>query len=91
MFEEFEHADPKSMRVAIRAPIVTRRLCPRTDTGDGPIWPLLILARSRWPDGCKGKKNGDTIPLGGPGYAAFLKAETEKWAKVGKAAGIPKQ
>ena len=30
--------------------------------------------RSRWPDGCKGKKNGDTIPLGGPGYAAFLKA-----------------
>ena len=21
----------------------------------------------RWPDGCKGKKDGDTIPLGGAG------------------------
>jgi hypothetical protein len=30
--------------------------------------------QGRWPDGCKGKKNGDTIPLGGTGYAAFLKA-----------------
>ena len=27
----------------------------------------------RWPDGCKGKKDGDQIPLGGDGYAAFLK------------------
>jgi hypothetical protein len=27
----------------------------------------------RWPDGCKGKANGAKIPLGGPGYAAFLK------------------
>ena len=30
--------------------------------------------QGRWPDGCKNKKNGDTIPLGGAGYAAFLKA-----------------
>jgi hypothetical protein len=29
--------------------------------------------KARWPKGCKGKKNGDTIPLGGKGYAAFLK------------------
>jgi hypothetical protein len=29
--------------------------------------------RKRWPDGCKGKANGDQIPLGGPGYDAFLK------------------
>jgi hypothetical protein len=27
----------------------------------------------RWPDGCKNKRDGDAIPLGGPGYAAFLK------------------
>ena len=30
--------------------------------------------QGRWPNGCKNKKNGDTIPLGGAGYAAFLKA-----------------
>ncbi|GAC1368698.1 MAG: hypothetical protein NVSMB32_13730 [Actinomycetota bacterium] len=29
--------------------------------------------KGRWPDGCKGKKDGADIPLGGPGYAAFLK------------------
>lgn len=29
--------------------------------------------------------------IGPDEYAAFLKAETAKWAKVGKAAGIPKQ
>lgn len=29
--------------------------------------------------------------LGPEDYAAFLRAETEKWARVGKAAGIPKQ
>ena len=29
--------------------------------------------------------------LGPEDYATFLRAETEKWAKVGKAAGIPKQ
>jgi hypothetical protein len=29
--------------------------------------------KARWPKGCKGKKDGDTIPLGGKGYAAFLK------------------
>lgn len=37
---------------------------------------------------------GQGHELGGEGpdeYAAFLRAETEKWAKVGKAAGIPKQ
>jgi hypothetical protein len=30
--------------------------------------------KGRWPDGCKNKKNGDKIPLGGAGYDAFLKA-----------------
>ena len=35
--------------------------------------------KRRWPDGCKNadgtaKADGATIPLGGPGYAAFLKA-----------------
>ena len=35
--------------------------------------------KRRWPDGCKkaawtAKADGATIPLGGPGYAAFLKA-----------------
>lgn len=30
--------------------------------------------KGRWPDGCKGKPDGGQIPLGGPGYAAFLKA-----------------
>jgi hypothetical protein len=30
--------------------------------------------KARWPNGCKGKTAGDTIPLGGAGYAAFLKA-----------------
>ena len=37
---------------------------------------------------------GQGHELGGEGpeeYAAFLRAETERWAKVGKAAGIPKQ
>ncbi len=37
---------------------------------------------------------GQGHELGGLGpddYAAFLRAETEKWAKVGNAAGIPKQ
>ena len=37
---------------------------------------------------------GQGHELGGEGpdeYAAFLRAETEKWAKVAKAAGIPKQ
>lgn len=29
--------------------------------------------RSRWPQGCKDKADGDQIPLGGAGYAAFLK------------------
>lgn len=29
--------------------------------------------KRRWPNGCKGKKDGDAIPLGGKGYAAFLK------------------
>jgi hypothetical protein len=27
----------------------------------------------RWPEGCKGKADGGEIPLGGPGYDAFLK------------------
>lgn len=30
--------------------------------------------KGRWPDGCKGKADGDKIPLGGPGYDDFLKA-----------------
>jgi hypothetical protein len=30
--------------------------------------------KGRWPDGCKDKADGATIPLGGPGYDAFLKA-----------------
>jgi tripartite-type tricarboxylate transporter receptor subunit TctC len=37
---------------------------------------------------------GQGHELGGDGpdeYAAFLRAETERWAKVGKAAGIPRQ
>ena len=35
---------------------------------------------------------GHEIGSEGPDeYAAFLKAETEKWAKVAQAAGIPKQ
>jgi hypothetical protein len=29
--------------------------------------------RGRWPEGCKGKAVGATIPLGGAGYAEFLK------------------
>ncbi len=29
--------------------------------------------RRRWPEGCKGKADGATIPLGGTGYDAFLK------------------
>jgi len=29
--------------------------------------------RKRWPEGCKGKADGDQIPLGGPGYDDFLK------------------
>ena len=29
--------------------------------------------KKRWPEGCKGKADGATIPLGGAGYAAFLK------------------
>jgi len=29
--------------------------------------------KGRWPDGCKDKADGDQIPLGGTGYAAFLK------------------
>jgi hypothetical protein len=29
--------------------------------------------KGRWPDGCKDKKDGDKIPLGGDGYAEFLK------------------
>lgn len=29
--------------------------------------------RRRWPQGCKDKANGAAIPLGGPGYADFLK------------------
>lgn len=29
--------------------------------------------KARWPKGCEGKKDGDTIPLGGKGYDAFLK------------------
>lgn len=29
--------------------------------------------RRRWPKGCKDKADGATIPLGGPGYAAFLR------------------
>jgi hypothetical protein len=29
--------------------------------------------RRRWPNGCKDKANGADIPLGGPGYADFLK------------------
>ncbi len=29
--------------------------------------------KKRWPDGCKGKADGDQIPLGGPGYDDFLK------------------
>jgi hypothetical protein len=29
--------------------------------------------KGRWPDGCKGKKDGDKIPLGGAGYKDFLK------------------
>ena len=28
--------------------------------------------KGRWPDGCKGKKDGDAIPTGGAGYDAFL-------------------
>ena len=27
----------------------------------------------RFPDGCKGKKDGDPVPTGGPGYADFLR------------------
>jgi tripartite-type tricarboxylate transporter receptor subunit TctC len=37
---------------------------------------------------------GQGFELGGEGpedYAAFMRAETEKWARVAKAAGIPKQ
>jgi len=30
--------------------------------------------KGRWPDGCKDKADGAQIPLGGPGYDAFLKA-----------------
>jgi hypothetical protein len=29
--------------------------------------------RGRWPQGCKDKADGAQIPLGGTGYAAFLK------------------
>ena len=29
--------------------------------------------KGRWPDGCKDKPDGGAIPLGGPGYDAFLK------------------
>lgn len=29
--------------------------------------------KKRWPEGCKGKKDGDAIPLGGDGYDEFLK------------------
>ena len=29
--------------------------------------------KGRWPDGCKDKADGAQIPLGGTGYAAFLK------------------
>ena len=29
--------------------------------------------RRRWPTGCKDRANGADIPLGGPGYADFLK------------------
>lgn len=37
------------------------------------------------------RQGHDLGGLGPEEYAAFLRAETEKWAKVGKAAGIPRQ
>jgi hypothetical protein len=33
----------------------------------------IVDWQKRWPDGCNGKADGAKIPLGGAGYAAFLK------------------